>query len=69
MCILLKLPCTKFDVSRFFYSKVIEEKLLGVGSTLNPLVKEGLSTKIYSNISKICQANAAPIRIQEKRYL
>ena len=39
MCILLKLHYAKFDVSRLFCSKVIEEKPLG-----GPLVKEGLST-------------------------
>ena len=33
MCILLKLHYAKFDVSGLFYSKVIEEKPLGVGST------------------------------------
>ena len=44
MYISLKLYYAKFDVSRLFYSKVIEEKHLGVGSTPPPtLVKEGLS--------------------------
>ena len=33
MCILLKLNCAKFGVSNLFFSKVIEEKPLGVGST------------------------------------
>ena len=33
MCILLKLDYAKFGVSNLFFSKVIEEKLLGVGST------------------------------------
>ena len=43
MCILLKLHYTKFDVSRLFCSKVIEEKPL-VGRLDPPplLVKEGL---------------------------
>ena len=34
MCILLKLHYAKFEASRLFCSKVIEEKPLGVGSTL-----------------------------------
>ena len=41
MCILLTLLYAKFDVSRIFCSKVIEEKYLG--GLLDPLmVKEGL---------------------------
>ena len=40
MCILLKLHYVKFDVSRMFCSKVMEEKPLG--GQLDPLVKEGL---------------------------
>ena len=41
MCILLKLHYAKFDVSRLFCSKGMEEKPLGgIGST--SLVKEGL---------------------------
>ena len=42
MCILLKLHYAKFDVSRLFCSKVIEEKPLG--GRLDPLtlVKEGV---------------------------
>ena len=39
MCILLKLHYVKFDVSRLFCSKVIEEKPLGVGSNPPPLGK------------------------------
>ena len=42
MCILLKLHYTKFDVSRLFCSKVIEEKPSG-GGGLDPPVKEGLN--------------------------
>ena len=41
MCILLKLHYAKFDVSKLFCSKVIEEKPLG-GRLDPPLVKEGL---------------------------
>ena len=44
MCILLKLHYAKFDVSRLFWSKVIEEK---------PLVKEGLREKITENMINI----------------
>ena len=36
MCILLKLHYAKFDVSRLFRSKVIEEKLWRVGSPPPP---------------------------------
>ena len=45
-CILLKLHYAKFDVSRFFCSKVIKEKPLG-GSARPPppLVKEGLNNR------------------------
>ena len=39
MCILLKLHYAKYDVCSLFCSKVIEEKLLGVGSTPPPLGK------------------------------
>ena len=42
MCILLKLHYAKFDVSRLFWSKGIEEKPLG--GRLDPLVKEGLKS-------------------------
>ena len=51
MSILLKFDYAKFDVSNLFFSEVIEEKPLGVGSTPlppPPLVKEGLK---YSNLS------------------
>ena len=41
MFILFKLQYAKFDVSRLFCSKVIEEKPFG-GSARPPLVKEGL---------------------------
>ena len=44
MCILLKLHYAKFDVSRLYCSKVVEEKPLG--GRLDPplpLVKEGLN--------------------------
>ena len=41
MCMLLKLHNAKFDVSRLFCSKGIEEKPLG-GRLDPPLVKEGL---------------------------
>ena len=44
MCMLLKLNYAKFDVSKLFHSKVIEEKHLRVGSTL---VKERLKQAIY----------------------
>ena len=46
MCILLKLPYAKFDISRLFCSKVMEEKPLGDrldSPPPPPLVKEGLS--------------------------
>ena len=36
MCILFKLNYAKFGVSNFFFSKVMEEKPLGVGSTPLP---------------------------------
>ena len=42
MCILLKLDYKKFGVSNLFFSSVIEEKPLGVGSTNPPLVQKGL---------------------------
>ena len=44
MCILLKLHYAKFGVSNLFFSKVIKEKPLVVGSNPppSPLVKEGL---------------------------
>ena len=42
MCILLKLDYEKFGVSSLLFSRVTEEKLLGVGST-PPLVMEGLT--------------------------
>ena len=48
MCILLRLDDAKFAVSNLFLSKVIEEKLLWVGSTPPPpppLGKEGLIVK------------------------
>ena len=50
---LLKLHYAKFDVSRLFRSKVIEEKPLG-GGRLDPhppLVKEGL-TKKHNSVGK-----------------
>ena len=58
MCILLKLRYAKFDVSRLFCSKVIEEKPLGGGSAPPPPpVKEGLRlkflTQILSDFSRI----------------
>ena len=42
MYILLKLYYAKFDVSRLFWSKIIEEKSLGGRLNPPPLVKEGL---------------------------
>ena len=42
MCILLKFDSAKFGVSNVFFSKVIEEKPLGVGSIPLPLVNDGL---------------------------
>ena len=42
MYILLKLHYAKFNVSRLFCSKVIEEKPLGGRLEPSPLVKEGL---------------------------
>ena len=42
MCVLSKVDSAKFGDSNLIFSKVIEEKPLGVGST--PLVKEGLSS-------------------------
>ena len=44
MCILLKLEYAKFDVSNFFFSKVIEEKPLG-RDRLDPLLVR-ISTEI-----------------------
>ena len=52
MCILLKLHYEKFDVSRLFSSKVIEEKPLG-GRLDPPLVKERFNLQnslVYLNI-------------------
>ena len=46
MCILLNLDYAKFGVSNLFLSNVIEEKPLGVGSTPQSLVKEGLKDDI-----------------------
>ena len=54
MCILLKLHYAKFDVSRLFCSKVIEEKPCGgggVGSIPSNSTKETISnqnSKIFS---------------------
>ena len=53
MCILLKLHYAKFDVSRLFCSKVIEQKPLGGRldpSPPPPLVKEGLSKRSFTPI-------------------
>ena len=44
MCILLKLPYAKFDVSSWFCSK-LSKKTFG-GSARPPLVKEGLKMEI-----------------------
>ena len=48
MCILLKLDYARFGVPNLFFSNVIEEKSLGVGSIPPPLVKEGLRTREWS---------------------
>ena len=57
MCILLKLHYAKFDVSRLFCSKVIEEKPLGIGSTLPP-VKEGLKQMSSSSFHMFIYARS-----------
>ena len=44
MCILLKLHYAKFDVSRVYCSKVIEEKPMGV--RLDPLGRKGLKARM-----------------------
>ena len=56
MCVLLKLDYAKFEVSNLIFSNVIEEKLLGVGSTPPPppLVNEGLKMKDYDD-TKDCK--------------
>ena len=43
MCMLLKFDYTKFGVSNLFFSKVIEEKPLGVW--LDPPWEKGLSER------------------------
>ena len=51
MCILLEFHYAKFDVSRLFCSKVIEEKSLGGRLDPPPLVKEGLTIAINNQMN------------------
>ena len=61
MGILLKLDYATFGVSILFFSKVMEEKPLGVGST--PLVKEGLAIRL----SLVCCSSGHMV-VNTQRY-
>ena len=50
MCILLKLDYAKFGVSNVFFSKVIEEKLLGGRLDPPPLGKGRVETTVSLHI-------------------
>ena len=60
MCILLKLNYPKFGVSNLFFSKVIEEKLLG-GQLEPPRVKLRSAIVLYLELKVIDIRPMAPV--------